>query len=97
MIWEDVLKMPRVSDSGHEMVKVGNKSYKYRTFEVNNNEFGDYGYPRTAWIVSYEHEPINPVYTLKDAMQYIDDMIQSEYSRGFEHLRTDEEKAAIEG
>ena len=53
MSWEDVLKMPRVSDSGHEMVKVGNKSYKYRTFEVNNNEFGDYGYPRTAWIVSY--------------------------------------------
>jgi len=96
MSWENVLKMPRVSDSGHEMVKVGNKSYRYRTFGVNNNEFGDYGYPRTAWIVSYKNEPIAPLYTLKDAMQYIDDTIQSEYNRGYEHLRTDEEKERMQ-
>ena len=92
MSWENVLKMPRVSNSGHEMVKVGNKSYRYRTFEVNNNEFGDFGYPKTAWIVSYKNEPINPIYNLKDAMKYIDSMIQDKHIKQFEHLRTDEEK-----
>ena len=96
MSWQDIIKMPRVSDSGHKMVKVGNKSYRYRTFGVNNNEFGEYGYPRTAWIVSYENEPINPAYNLKDAMQYIDSMIQDPHSKEYKHLRTDEEKESLE-
>ena len=88
--------MPRVSDSGHEMVKTGNREYEYRTFTVLGNYNREFGLPESAWVVYYESEPINPIWGLKDAMEYIDEMIQSPRIEEYAHLRTDEEKENLE-
>ena len=92
MSWESLLKMPRISDSGHKMVKIKNGLYEYRTFTVEPNTFGEFGLPKTAWIVSYNDKHINPAWNLKEAMEEIDHTIQDPHTKGYEHLRTDEEK-----
>ena len=57
--------------------KIGYGLYEYKGFRIRKNEFKEYGLPRSAWVVNEpEGDEIGPIYTLKDAIKWIESIIR---------------------
>jgi len=62
--------------------KTGNGTYEYRGFTIEKNIFKQYGMPKSAYVVSADAEGNNdelgPSWIIKDAMNWIDWIIDVE-------------------
>ena len=59
----------------HTRQRLANGDYYYRGFEITPNIWGQYGLPKSAWVViNPRGEEITALYRLKDATEYIDQL-----------------------
>tara|TARA_Y100000361_G_C10901174_1_gene209119 strand:+ start:88 stop:315 length:228 start_codon:yes stop_codon:yes gene_type:complete len=59
----------------HTRKRLPHGDYLYRQFTITPNFWGDYGLPKSAWVVvDPKGEEITALYRLKDATEYIDQL-----------------------
>ena len=59
----------------HTRKRLTNGDYLYRHFQITPNIWGDWGLPKSAWVImNPKVEEITALYTLRDATEYIDQM-----------------------
>ena len=54
--------------------------YTFENYRIRQNDMKEYGYPRSAWIVSDpDQDELGPAWTLKDAIEWIKAIISDPY------------------
>jgi hypothetical protein len=54
--------------------------YTFEGWRIRSNDMGEYGFPRSAWIVSDpDFDEVGPIWTLKEAIEWIKSMISDSF------------------
>ncbi len=73
----------------HRRQRMENGDYQYRNFFITRNLFAEYGVPASGWVVmSANLEEIDATHTLRDACEWIDQMIECPHTRYTDELRS---------